>query len=287
MNPVNQSQKGRKHRPGLSLHGGTIMRTNVVTAARVAHAAGFDGIELLITKVARYLDTGFSTDDLIHALGPLRVTMLDALLPIETRERTARQQLIDDCARMSRVAADLNCPTLQVVALDNFSSDEWQDQRRVLIDCLTELADVATPHGVRLAIEPVTFSPFHALDQALEVIQAVGLDRVGLCLDTWHLWTSGTPWEEVANLDKRLILAVQIGDTQARTGLQWRDDDRTALPGEGVLPLREAVEAIAATGYDGMWTVEMLSKKHWEWDPDVLALAVLERTKLLFDLHNP
>jgi sugar phosphate isomerase/epimerase len=266
-----------------ALHAGTIMRTNVATDVRVAHTAGYDAIELWIPKLARYLDAGFSSDDLLADLGALRVTMLNTLLPIETADRAERERLRADCSRMAHVAAALGCPLLQVVALDRFESRDWDGQRRTLVASLTELVELAAPHGVRLALEPVTFSPFRSLAHALEVIDVVGSDRVGLCLDTWHLWTTDTPWDEVAALDPRLIAAVHLGDTQPRSGPHWRDQDRTALPGDGILPLQEAIEAIRATGYDGVWAVEMLSERHWEWDPQLLATTLLARTRLLLE----
>jgi sugar phosphate isomerase/epimerase len=264
-----------------ALHAATIMHTNVASDVRVARTVGYDGIELWFPKLSRYLDAGFSTSQLRERLGSLKVTMLDALLSIESGDRRARRQLREDCERMAQVAAELDCQAIQVVALDAFEGASWPEWRRCLIASLTELSEIASAFGVRLALEPATFSRFHSLAQALEVIDGVGSQRVGLCLDTWHLWTSKTPWEQVAELDPALIVAVHIGDTLARAGQAWSDDDRAALPGEGVLPLREAIDAIASTGYKGMWAVEMKSKRHWEWEPERLASAILERTRPL------
>ncbi len=263
----------------LALHAATIMHTNVVTDVRIARSCGYDGIELWIPKLVRYLDAGFTTDDLRSELGPLPVTMLDTLMPIERDTPAVRRQLLADCERMAMVAAELGCPAIQVVALDTFTSDDWAAQRAALGESLGRLAEIASANGVRLAIEPVVFSRFRTIAQALELVDAVGIDRLGLCLDTWHLWTAGTAWEEVARLDRELIVAVHLGDTAARAGPAWQDEDRSALPGEGVLPLREAIQAVLATGYTGLWTVEMKSERHWEWEPEDLARAALERAR--------
>lgn len=262
-----------------ALHAATTMHTNVVTDVRVAREAGYGGVELWIPKLARYLDAGFSSAELRSLLGPLRVTMLDTLAPIESSDRATRARLRAECARMAQVSSELACPAIQVVALDEFGASSGPERMQVLVASLTELAEIAASFGVMLALEPVVFSPFHALHHAVDVVEAVGRDRVGLCLDTWHLWTSGTTWDEVANLDRDLILSVHISDTQARTGAQWRDADRTALPGDGILPLNNAINAIRATGYDGYWAVEMTSARHWEWDPQTLASVALARVR--------
>lgn len=269
-----------------ALHAGTVRHTNVATDVRTARQCGFDGIELYLPKVVRYLDAGFDSTDLKELLGPLDVPMIDFLMPIESADLSTRRRIDAECDRMSRLAHVLKCPAIQVVALDEFPSAAWPDQKSILVARLRELSAISHPYGVRLAIEGAVFSPFHRLDQALEVIDEVGADRVGLCLDTWHLWLGGTAWDEVAALDPALIVSVQLADTAARSGPHWRDEDRTALPGEGVLPLREAIDAVRATGYAGSWTCEMLSTRHWEWDPEDFAAAMLQRMRALTGEHG-
>jgi sugar phosphate isomerase/epimerase len=270
----------------LALHAATVMHTNLVTDVRVAREAGYDGIELWIPKLSRYLDAGLTVEQLREDLGPLEVPMLDTLLPIESTDPRQRAELLATCERMAAVAAALGCPAIQVVALDGFAGATWAEQRAELAESLRALGRVAGEFGVRLAVEPVVFSPFDSVAQALEVVELVGADRLGLCLDTWHLWTSGDDWEQVAALDPELILTVHLGDTLERAEAEWRDEDRGALPGEGVLPMAEAIGAIGRSGYDGVWTVEMKGREHWEWDPAVLAAAALERTRAVMTGMN-
>ena len=113
----------------------------------------------------------------------------------------------------------------------------------------------------------------------MEVLDVAARHNVGLCLDTFHLWTGGTPWEEVANLDPGLIAVAHLSDVTPRSGNEWSDADRDVLPGDGILPLTEGIEAIRATGYDGMWSVELLGARHWEWDPFLLAQELARRAR--------
>jgi sugar phosphate isomerase/epimerase len=264
-----------------ALHAATTMHTNVVTDIRIAREVGYDGIELYLPKLLRYLEQGFSVDDLKEHLGPLQVTMLDVLIPIETGDRAERARLAAECETVARIAAELSCPAIQAVALDGFEDESWPSMRRTLVSSLTELGSIAAAHGVRLGLEPVTFSPFWQLDHAVELVEEVGADKVGLCLDTWHLWTSGIDWDSVAAVDPAMIVAVHLGDTEAKSGERWSDDDRAALPGDGVLPLEEGIDALMSTGFGGMWSVEMKSKRHWEWEPELLAREILVRIEPL------
>jgi sugar phosphate isomerase/epimerase len=266
-----------------ALHAGTVRHTNLAIDITAARRAGFEGVELFLPKVARYLDAGFDATDVRQMLGPLDVPMIDFLMPIESQDPGIRARVDGECQRMAKVAEVIGCPAIQVVALNEFPSSNWTDQKAVLVSRLRELSEIAAPHGVRLAIEGAIFSPFRQLAQALEVIEVLGVDRVGLCLDTWHLWLGGTPWEQVAELDPAFILSVQLADTAARSGTDWQDEDRTALPGEGVLPLGDAIDAVLATGYTGYWTYEMVSARHQEWEPEDFANAMLTRMRTLIN----
>ncbi len=214
--------------------------------------------------------------------------MLDCIVSIERNDPEFRERLRRDCEDFAAVASELGCTWLQVVALSDFASDDWATVRHAVVTSLKELAEITSRFGVRLAIEPVSFSPFRSLEHAVDVVHELGLDRVGLVLDTRHLWTGGASWDEVASVDAGLIVAVHVADCQARSGPKWTDGDRTVLPGEGIVPLREAVDAILATGYAGLWSVELLSKWHSEWDPDVLAAEMLRaaRSVLATNLAN-
>lgn len=261
----------------LGLHTGSIMHTNVVTDIRIARQAGYDAIEIYIPKLVRYLDAGYRAEELLPALGSLRPAMINSFLHIERQGPKARRELRGHCERLCAAAKALHCPALQVIALNALQGEPWAEIRTKIGQSLAELADIAASFDVRLALEPVSFTPLRTLAQALEVLDVASRDNVGLCVDTFHLWTGGTPWDEVAALDPSLIVAAHISDVTPRQGEEWSDADRDVLPGDGILPLKEGIAAIRATGYDGLWSVELLGAYHWEWDPAVLARELKHR----------
>jgi sugar phosphate isomerase/epimerase len=265
----------------LGLHTGTIMHTNLMTDIRVAKETGYDAIEFYIPKLVRYLDAGYDAKELRPALGSLKLAMINSFLHIEEQDPDTRREMKEQCERLCQVALTLGCPSLQVVALNGLRGEPWPQIRSKVGRSLAELADIAAPFGIKLALEPVTFAQLRTLPQALEVLDVAGRDNVGLCLDTFHLWTAGTAWEEVAALDPSLILVAHISDVTPRQGAEWRDADRDVLPGDGILPLQEGIDAIRATGYDDLWCVEMLGAYHWEWDPFLLAREVKQRADVL------
>jgi sugar phosphate isomerase/epimerase len=262
----------------LSLHTICTRHSNLITDIRVAREAGYTAIEPTTFKLERYLDAGYRAEELLPALGSLTVDMVSSFEPIERQDPDEMRRR---CRRLCEAAQTLGCNAFQVVALDGLKHLPWREMRREFAVLLGELADIAAPFGVRLALEPVAFAPLKTLARALEVIDAAERDNIGLNVDTFHMWAGGTPWEEVAGLDPGLILVVHLSDATARQGEEWSDADRGVFPGDGVIPLAEGIDAIRSTGYDGPWAIEMISDYYWEWDPLDLAREAKARAEAL------
>jgi sugar phosphate isomerase/epimerase len=263
----------------LSLHTICTRHSNMITDIRVAKEAGYDAVEPTTFKLERYLDAGYQAEELVPSLSPLGVDMISSFEPIERQDPDDMRRR---CRRLCEAAQTLGCSAFQVVALDGLKHLSWPQMRSEFAKSLKALADIAAPFGVRLALEPVAFAPLKTLAQALEVIDAAERENIGLNIDTFHIWAGGTPWEEVARLDPRLIVVVHLSDAAPRRADAWSDADRGVFPGEGIIPLQEGIAAIRDAGYDGVWAIEMISDYYWEWDPFVLAREAKTRAEALF-----
>lgn len=277
--------RGRESKRGtnlkFALHSAALQRSNLASGLYAAKQAGFDGVELSMAKIETFLASGHALSEVRSMIDGLSVTMLDLIMGVERADVQGRARLRSRCRKLARTAAALDCRVVQVVALDKFAAGSRQAQLDALVASLDELADCAAPFGVRLGIEPVSFSPFHVLSEAVEVVERLGASRAGLVLDTWHLWTSGASWDEVAQVDPRHVVCAHISDATPKHAETWTDRDRDILPGAGVLPLAEAIKAICATGYAGVWCAELHGGRHWEWEPTELASELLRRMQAL------
>jgi sugar phosphate isomerase/epimerase len=111
---------------------------------------------------------------------------------------------------------------------------------------------------------------------------AVAVSReadVPLVLDTFHLAVSETTLTEIAELPCEAIGLVHLSDalSEGKERSELLDGDRV-LPGEGGLPLRELLAAIADTGYRGPVSVEVFHPKYGNRSPHEVAREARERT---------
>jgi sugar phosphate isomerase/epimerase len=109
---------------------------------------------------------------------------------------------------------------------------------------LTRFCDMAAAYGIEAGLEFNAFSAVKTLPAAAAIIRATGFGS--LVCDMLHLFRSGGTPQDVASATD-LIGYAQLcdGPTTIPDEGRWHEAIRERLPpGDGVFPLREAVEAL-------------------------------------------
>ena len=143
-----------------------------------------------------------------------------------------------------------------------------EESTRVLL----ELGAIAESHGVGLAFEFLgqTGCSVQTLDLASEIVGRVARPNVGLVIDSFHFYAGGSSMDMIDALDPERLFIFHINDAEDLPREQLQDSHRL-LPGLGILPLREMLQAFKRIGYDRVASVEIFRPEYWEWDPFQLA----------------
>lgn len=266
----------------VTMHGLTTMHCNMRTDIRIAGETGYDGLEIVAAKLLRYLDQGYTAEELLPLLESygVRPVNINALKDIERVEPEQRSELLNEAKRLCAASEIIGCPTIQLVAFCGLEGRPWSEILELTARNVADVADIGKQHGIRFQLEPIAWAPIHSLSQSLELIDRAGRDNVGMVIDFWHLWAGEeTTPEEVARLDVSMIYEVHFCDGVRHVkGTEWVEEDlRAFLPGEGDIPIDEWVSAVLSTGFDGAWSSELYSPKHWEWD----LIEIARQTKAL------
>ena len=125
--------------------------------------------------------------------------------------------------------------------------DEREQQRRLAVESIKEVADYAADQGVRLAVEPLNrfeTDLVNTAEQALELCDRIGADHVGVLLDTFHM-----------NIDEKSIGgAIElVGDRLFH--VHTCENDR-GTPGTGHVEWDELFAALRAIDYQGQLVIE-------------------------------
>ena len=161
---------------------------------------------------------------------------LDMVYPFTVTGRSA----VAEFAPLLETAAELGGRRANVLCYDR------EPARR--LDLLGRLGEQATAHGLALALEFYPPSQVRTLDEAFDLIEALGRDDTGVTLDLLHLARSGGLTGDLSRLADPRILIAQICDGPAEMALEQREFEAGAerrLPGEGDLKPAIFVSALA------------------------------------------
>jgi len=151
----------------------------------------------------------------------------------------------------------------------------WQETRRGTAVNVREMAKILKENDQVLYLEPLGWAPFCSLKQAIEVIDEAEQDNVGVIIDTWHCYVAGDTPDFVAKMNKGIIKGVHVCDSLPfEGGVPDQNVLRNVMTGEGVIFLKEWMDAIRATGFDGWYSCEFFSRRHHEMDPLTLATTL-------------
>ena len=258
--------------------------SNLALDLDIMRESGFDGIELGANKVAAYLSSGHTHEELAVLMEGVYAPGIGFLLDLE-RQGDLAPALWQSAGELFDLAVACGAKGVQVLTgpVDVRAVQEWAscghtdrysamlgvdpaEQIALTARNLRVLADMAAERGLLLYLETLSWSPVNHLDQALKVIDAAGRNNVKVLVDYWHCYTSGVTPDQVARLDKDLIYGVHVCDSLPFSGgIPDEKVLRNVPTGQGVLDLREWTAAVQATGYEGWWSCELFSlRQHQE-----------------------
>lgn len=259
-----------------SLHLNSIKYMNLRTSFRLAHECGFNAVEISVPKLRNYLNIGNTPQDVVDMLKEYGLTpvCVNDIFGVESMRPEERKRIFSEMEYLAPITQAIGCKTLQVCPLTELSELSWPEARRMTAKNIRTLAEMAAPYGVRIQLETMAWAPIRSLALGLEVLGEVGLPNTGISIDTWHFYAGGeTTPDDVAKMDKDLMCNIHFCDgRRPYAGEAWDEEvQRAYYPGEGDIPLKEYADAIRATGYTGPWSIELISRKHWEEDSHVVA----------------
>ena len=245
--------------------------TQLYHARRLSHdhlaevaAHGFDTVEIIATRshvdyhdpavldaVAGWLTAEGLRLHSLHApvmerydgawINPLSIASADGAARAQAvRETEAALEL----ARLVPVSVLVVHPGLQ----DSLLSRSVQNSLDAAMRSIEEIADIASPLGVRVALEviPNAMSTAEAL---VNLLDRLDMPEVGVCLDFGHAHMQGDVIDAIETLSGVLV-ATHVHDNHGRR-------DEHLVPFEGTIDWAGALAALQKIGYDGTLMLEL------------------------------
>ncbi|MEI7781761.1 MAG: sugar phosphate isomerase/epimerase [Planctomycetota bacterium] len=287
---ANRWQQGRSPWP-LCLDTATIRPQSIEDKIRLAAKHGFDGLEPWEHELSDYEKQGGSLDDLgkrIRDAGLFVPSVIGLWKALPATDAEFEENL-PACRERMRQARAIGARHVQVIPWF-----EWPKitpagtlNRRTVAGYYRRILEIGLrDYDLQPAFVFLEFvHDLRTIDHAVEVLQATDHPRAQTIPDTFHMHVGGTPVSDLSKLAGSAIGIFQIADAPANVPRQQLKDSHRVLPGDGVLPLVEALRQLRANGYTDAISLELYNRSFHDRDPDEFlpeahakTLAVIERS---------
>ncbi|WP_046868128.1 bifunctional sugar phosphate isomerase/epimerase/4-hydroxyphenylpyruvate dioxygenase family protein [Microvirga massiliensis] len=222
-------------------------------------AAQFKGVEIFENDLLSFNGTPADVHRMIVDLG-LETITFQPFRDFEGMPEPQRTKVFDRAERKFDLMQELGCDLLLVCS--NVSPHSLGGIDRAAAD-FHELGERAAQRGIRAGFEALAWGR-HINDyrDAWEVVRRANHPSIGLVLDSFHVLVRETPLDAIRSIPKDRIVLVQIADAPLldMDYLSWSRHYR-CFPGQGELAVDAFMEALQATGFDDLLSLEIFNDR--------------------------
>ncbi len=247
-------------------------------------AAGFDGIEIFENDFLAFDGGPREVGQMVRDHG-LEISLFQPFRDFEGMPEPQRSRAFDRAERkfdlMGELGADL------VLICSNVSPLALGGTDRAAAD-FNELGERAAKHGIRIGYEALAWGR-HVNDHrdAWEIVRRANHPNVGLILDSFHTLARKIDPETIRSIPGDRIFFVQLADApQIEMDLLYWSRHFRNMPGEGDLDVIGFVRAVAATGYDGVLSLEIFNDQFRGGSPKSISIDGHRSLVYLMDQVN-
>jgi sugar phosphate isomerase/epimerase len=238
-------------------------------------AAGFTQVMLLARDLVSHPDGWRAAVREVKDSG-LRVTGFQVLRDFEGLSGHLHDYKVDIAKSMMEMCAALDCRVM--LACSSTSTHATGDTDKLVQD-LRKLAMLAIPMNIKIAFEALSWGRnVNEFPQAWDLITQADMPNLGLGFDSFHLFATKTPLDELEILDPSKIFLVQLADfmwNEIKTVEERITTARTfrVFPGEGVHSdaLAELVLKLHQLGYRGDYSFEVFNDDYQQMPLETVA----------------
>ncbi|MBM3532558.1 MAG: sugar phosphate isomerase/epimerase and 4-hydroxyphenylpyruvate domain-containing protein [Alphaproteobacteria bacterium] len=245
-------------------------------------AACFTGVEIFENDLLSYSGSPADAKRIAGDLG-LEIVTFQPFRDFEGLPEPARSRAFARAERKFDLMQELGTDLLLICS--NVAPDALGGIDRAAED-FRLLGEKAAARGLRVGFEALAWGR-HINDyrDAWEVVRRADHPSVGLVLDTFHALARKTDLKAIRAIPRDRIFLVQVADAPLldMDYLNWSRHFR-CLPGQGDLPLDDFMDALGATRFDGILSLEIFSDRFRAGS--TRAVAVDGRRSLLFMLDE-
>lgn len=265
----------------ISLNTSTLLHYKLAADVQIEMVAkaGFNGIELWMSDIKRYLDNGGKAEELrdklqAHNLILENIIGFSKWCSDDAEERKkALTQLREEMLITASLGGEyIAAPVQGISALDRNKYDDYAERYNAIL----ELGDET---GVTPIIELWGMGALNKVADCAQIVIATGHPKATMLLDFYHVYRGGNNWNTIDILNGKRLPVIHMNDYPASPSYEELKDSDRVLPGEGVCEFDVIIPKLYNAGFRGGFSVELFNKGYWEsMDAKTLLKNSFEKT---------
>jgi len=248
----------------VSLSGGLAEKLEAIAAA------GFTGVEIFESDLLSFNGTPKDVARMVASLG-LKIVTFQPFRDFEGMPEPQRSRTFARAERKFDLMGELGCNLLMICS--NVAPDSLAGVDRAAAD-FHELGERAQKRGIKVGYEALAWGR-HVSDyrDSWEVVRRADHPAIGLTLDSFHIFSRKTDLKAIRSIPGDRIVLVQLADAPwlDMDVMNWSRHFR-CFPGQGDFPLTEFMDAVSATGYSGLLSLEIFNDQFRAGSPRSVAV---------------
>ena len=269
-----------------ALNTGTLLGYNLSIEEEIAVTAqaGYDGIEIWIMRLERYLNEGKSAADLKKRIDDsgLKVENAIGFASWIVDDEDARTRGLEQMKREMGWLAQIGCP--HIAAPASGATGKRIDDLEACGRRYRAILELGDREGVTPILEQWGGS---ATLQKLPDVAAIAMlavhPKAAFLLDAYHHYKGGNDYVGIGLLNGRAMPVFHINDYPADPPRETIADKDRVFPGDGVCPFDVLLPTLEAVGFDGVMSLELFNQDYVRtMTPLELAKTGLDKMRALY-----
>ncbi len=254
----------------------------------IVSKAGYDGIEIWMRDLQKYLEEGGNIKDLKKYIEDLGLQVENAIGFAQwiVDDETTRNAGIEQMKNEMDMVAQIGCKRIAASpagAYDRPFADLFEISKRY-----RKILELGDETGVTPILEfwGASASLYH-ISQAIFVATAANHPKACILPDVYHMFRGGSGFDSLKQISGNAIEVFHFNDFVADIPREKQNDSDRVYPGDGAAPYKQIITDLYNAGGEKVFSLELFNKNYWKKDALEVAKTGLIRMKKLVETALP
>ncbi|NND32273.1 MAG: sugar phosphate isomerase/epimerase [Saprospiraceae bacterium] len=253
----------------------------IVKDLETAAAAGYDGVEIWINAMQKYVEEGGTLPELKARIDDLGIQIEDAIGFAQwiDDDDMVREKAIEQLKMEMDMLAQIGCR--RIAAPPAGATNEAGLNLDAAGERYARILEVGVMQGVIPQLEVWGFSKnLHKISQVLYVAGESGHPGARILPDIYHLYKGGSSFEALKMINGPTIEIFHMNDYPSDPPQETIKDSDRVYPGDGVAPVKQVLQDLYRPDATTVLSLELFNPNYWKQDALLVAKTGLQKMKM-------